>query len=164
MVAHEIVDYPFGSVATRDCDGVMSLSDPLLRGERTETRAQARARVCELGRSGPLSTAQCDASTYRFPVLAGILNAVEGVLDWLPQIAVSSMSGSYSPAVALSAGTSAAAFVLLLQRLKQQFYDPRTIFPKVLDLGQFGLFGLLWVFSLDRTKFYFTAQHELMNL
>ena len=93
------------------------------------------------------------ARTYRFPVLAGILKAVEAVLDWLPFIAVSSLNGSCSPAVALGAGTAAGGFVLLLQCLKKQCYDPRTIFPKVMDLGQFGLFGLLWVFSEDGTNF-----------
>ena len=127
------MEYVSGSVAARDCDGVMSLSDPLLPG------------------SDPLSTAL--APPYRLPVLAGILKAVGGVLDWLPLIAVSSLNGSYSPAVALGAGTGAGAFVLLLQCLKQQCYDPRTIFPKVMDLGQFGLFGLLWVFSEDGTNF-----------
>ena len=70
----------------------MSLSDPLLPG------------------SDPLSTAL--APPYRFPVLAGILKAVAGVLDWLPLIAVSSLNGSYSPAVALGAGTAAGVFVL----------------------------------------------------
>ena len=95
----------------------------------------------------PLATAP--GPTSRFPVLAGILKAVESVLDWLPLISVSLLNGSYSPAVALGAGTAAGAFVLLLQCLKQQCYDPRAIFPKVMDLGQFGLFGILWVFSYD---------------
>ena len=127
------MDHASCSVAARDCDGVMSLSDPLLPG------------------SDPLSTAL--APPYRFPVLAGILKAVAGVLDWLPLIAVSSLNGSCSPAVALGSGTAAGGFILLLQCLKKQCYDPRTIFPKVMDLGQFGLFGLLWVFSEDGTKF-----------
>ena len=122
------MDHASCSVAARDCDGVMSLSDPLLPGAAL-------------------------APPSRFPVLAGILKAVAGVLDWLPLIAVSSLNGSCSPAVALGAGTAAGGFVLLLQCLKKQCYDPRTIFPKVMDLGQFGLFGLLWVFSEDGTNF-----------
>ena len=85
------------------------------------------------------------ARTYRFPVLAGILKAVEAVLDWLPFIAVSSLNGSYSPSVALGSGAAAGALVLLLQFLKHQCYDPGSIFPKVMDLGQFSLFAILWL-------------------
>ena len=116
--------------SSRVCS-LMSKSDPLLPGSDPPPAPSARF-----------------APAYRFPVLAGILKAVESVLDWLPLIAVSSLSGSYPPSVALASGTAAGALVLLLQFLKKRFYHPGAVFPKTMDLGQFGLFGILWVLSV----------------
>eukprot|EP00746_Dinoflagellata_sp_MGD_P015173 gnl/MRDRNA2_/MRDRNA2_133601_c0_seq1.p1 gnl/MRDRNA2_/MRDRNA2_133601_c0~~gnl/MRDRNA2_/MRDRNA2_133601_c0_seq1.p1 ORF type:complete len:505 (+),score=45.96 gnl/MRDRNA2_/MRDRNA2_133601_c0_seq1:72-1586(+) len=82
-------------------------------------------------------------------VFFGLVRAIENILDWLPLITVQVLNGSASPVVALGWGTAAAAFVLLLAFLKTQcFKKPGAVYPKTLDLGQFLLFGFLWILAL----------------
>ena len=77
----------------------------------------------------------------------GVLKTLETVFDYAPLICTQILSGS--PVDALGAGTLAAVFVLCVAFLKLRFLDqPGAPFPKTLDVGQFLLFGLLWVLAL----------------
>lgn len=101
-------------------------------------------------------TTKCKQALYG--ILFGLLKGLESMLDWSPFIVVSSLGTDNAPAWVFAAGTAAAAFVLLYSFLKGKYarwsaeragtperFMPRAIFPKSLDLGQFVLFGLLWM-------------------
>ena len=101
------------------------------------------------------NSASINSSDNIVKAFAGLLNVVEGILDWSPFIAVTSISGNdYPPVTAFFGGTLAAAFVLFYWFLKFKYlsntspeWAGRKYKPKSLDLGQFLLFGFLFVFS-----------------
>lgn len=80
----------------------------------------------------------------------GLLKAFNQIIDWSPLITVNTLQGSYPPVTALFYGTVAAVVVLVYAFLKRclDFEQPGAVFPKTLDLGQFLLFGVLWVLAL----------------
>ena len=90
--------------------------------------------------------------------IRGFLKGFEQVLDWSPFIVVSSLQGNYSPTVALGWGTLTGAALVLYKWIIESAFGfgkndfgmgenetPNKWFPKTLDLGQFLLFGLLFL-------------------
>eukprot|EP00592_Proboscia_alata_P026159 CAMPEP_0194443490 /NCGR_PEP_ID=MMETSP0176-20130528/126735_1 /TAXON_ID=216777 /ORGANISM="Proboscia alata, Strain PI-D3" /LENGTH=516 /DNA_ID=CAMNT_0039269749 /DNA_START=14 /DNA_END=1564 /DNA_ORIENTATION=- len=85
-----------------------------------------------------------------------IIKGLEGILDWSPFILVQSLQGSYSPASALGAGFLAAIFVLFYAFMKHHLVLRNSLYhnhiakfkPKALDIGQFFLFGFLFLSAL----------------
>ena len=91
-------------------------------------------------------------------IVISILKGIENALDWSPLITVQVMNGSYDPVDSLGGGTIAASIVILISFLKylckhrEDGINASEFRPKTLDLGQFILFGMLWLLAFRYRK------------